>query len=89
MIDKAEFLRILKDVESGDTPDTGRTDWVTMLSELRAREDPFTKMDVVTQYKVKPNYAYSHLRDWVIEGKLLKIPYGGKNVYLSPLQVEE
>jgi len=87
-MDKKEFLRILA-AGGGEADAGGRTSWVNILSDLQKRKTPFTKMDVVKQYKVKPNYAYSHLRDWVIEGTLLKINHGGANVYLAANQVEK
>lgn len=88
MIDKAEFLRILE--EGGDAKGAGaRFNWVEMLTELRKKTEPFTKAQAAEEFGANVKYTYSHLRDWVQEGKLLKINYGGMNVYLSPLQAEE
>ena len=84
-MEKAEFLRIL--AEGGSSGGGDRTSWVNILESLPGRENPFTKDEIAKEFDAKPKYVYSHLRDWVNEGHLVKINFGGANVYLHVSQV--
>ncbi len=86
-MEKAEFLRIL--ALGGENVGGERTSWVDILASLPAREDPFTKGEIAEEFNAKPKYVYSHLRDWIAEGHLVKINFGGSNVYLHVSQVPE
>ena len=86
-MEKAEFLRIL--AEGGSSGGGDRTSWTNILSTLPDRETPFTKNEIAKEFGAKPKYVYSHLRDWVQEGHLVKINFGGSNVYLHVSQVPQ
>jgi len=85
---KEEFVRIMS-LPEAERAIADRFSWVGLLQDLQGREEPFTKNDVVKEFKQPANYVYSHLRNWVIEGKLemVKGP-GGVNYYLAPGQIE-
>jgi len=87
-MDKAEFLRIMA-LPKEERGDTERTSWVNILAELQKREEPFTKAEVAKEFNAPEKYVYSHLNDWFKEGKLAKINYGGRNVYLAVTQIPE
>jgi len=86
-MDKAEFLRIMA-LPQSEKAAVERYDWVGLLAQLKAREEPFTKAQVAADYGAKPKYIYNHLREWVQEGELAVIRTGAGNVYLATTQIE-
>ncbi len=87
-MEKAEFLAIL--AAGGQSAGSGsRTSWVNIKAELLKRTGPFTKNEVAEEFSAKTKYVYSHLREWVQEGDLVVINFGGSNVYMAATQVPE
>jgi hypothetical protein len=86
---KAEFVKLLQDPESGGPSIGGRTSWVAILSDLQGKTEPFTVKEIADEYELNNRYTYSHFRDWVADGKLMKINVAGKNYYMHADQLAE
>jgi len=86
---KSEFLKLLTD-PSAAAPGIGdRYSWVDLIKELNSRDEPFTVAQITEESGQPSRYVYSHLRDWVKDGKLTKINAGGKNFYMASAQLTE
>lgn len=78
----SEFLELLQNPEAGAAKVGGRTSWVAILGDLAEKTEPFTVRDIAKEYDLNERYTYGHFRDWVTDGKLVKIQVAGKNYYM-------
>jgi len=84
---KAEFVKLLTDPDAKAPGIGDRFSWVDLLKELNDHDEPFTVAQITEESGQPSRYVYSHLRDWVKDGKLVKINAGGKNFYMAAAQV--
>ena len=85
-MNKQEFLALL--TGEGPAPQSDRFSWVNLLKDLKSREEPFTIEEIAKETGQKRRYVYSHLREWVQDGDLKKVIFGGRAYFLAASQVQ-